>query len=92
MRITLDNIKIRNFRIWENAHQQQFMNDPNMPFETKVDKDIEIEIGEGGAASAAESLTLNKRVEVIGHYVHCFKDLRQSDNITTDVILSSLDP
>ena len=45
MHITLENIKIRNFKIWENAHQQQFLNDPNMPFETKIDKDLEIEIG-----------------------------------------------
>ena len=92
MRITLDSIKIRNFRIWEDAHQQQFLNDPNMPFETKVDKEIEIELGEGRRTNGGESLTLNKRVEVIGHYVHSFKDLRQSDNITTDVLLTSLDP
>ena len=38
MRLTLDNIKIRNFKLWENAHQQQFLNDPNMPFETKVER------------------------------------------------------
>ena len=45
MRITLNNIKIRNFKIWENVHQQQFLNDPNMPFDTKIDKDLKIEIG-----------------------------------------------
>ena len=40
MRITLDSIKIRNSKIWEDAHQQQFLNDPNMPFETKIDIDL----------------------------------------------------
>ena len=35
---------------------------------------------------------LNKRVEIEGHYVHCFKDLRISDNITTEILLTSLDP
>ena len=40
MRITLESIKIRNSKIWEDAHQQQFLNDPNMPFETKIDKDL----------------------------------------------------
>ena len=36
-KLYLDNIKIRNFKLWENAHQRQFINDPNMPFENKVD-------------------------------------------------------
>lgn len=60
-----------------------------MPFETKIDKQIELEVhGEGGG----ESLQINKRVEIEGHYVHCFKDLRVSDSITTEVLLTSLDP
>ena len=87
MRLTLDNIKIRNFKLWENAHQQQFLNDPNMPFETKVERELEAEIDKGG-----EELTINKRVDIEGHYIHLFKDLRSGDGISTETLLASLDP
>ena len=93
MKITLDSIKIRNFDIWENAHQEQFLNDPNMPFETKVDEDIELEIGlKTQEGVEVDEETISKRVDVEGYYVQCFKKLRSNEGITTEVLLSSLKP
>ena len=40
----------------------------------------------------AKTLTINKRVEVQGYFIHQFKDLRSGDGITTEVLLESLDP
>lgn len=57
-----------------------------MPFDTKIDKDLEIE------KVAGEELRIEKRVEIIGHYIHEFKDLRSVDGITTESLLNSLDP
>ena len=56
--LALDQIKIRNFKFWENAQQQQFINNMNMPFETRVDRMISEEL-KGGQG---EVLSINKRV------------------------------
>ena len=61
----MDSIKIRNFKLWETVHQQQFLNDPNMPFDTKVDTMLAGEINKEG-----EKLTIHKRVEIEGHFIH----------------------
>ena len=60
-----------------------------MPFETKVDKDIKIEINN---QSTGDELTINKTVEVEGYFEHYFKELRASDRISNEVLLTSLDP
>ena len=36
-RINLDRIEIQNFKAWEDSKQQEFMSDPNLPFETNLD-------------------------------------------------------
>ena len=41
--MTLKNIKIRSFKMWEDALQQQFLGDPNMPTRAKVDSVIQKE-------------------------------------------------
>jgi 1-phosphatidylinositol-4-phosphate 5-kinase len=58
-----------------------------MPFDTKVDKMLESEIDKQG-----EKLTIRKRVEIEGHHIHYFKDLRSSDGISSEILLESLDP
>ena len=57
-----------------------------MPFETKIDQDLQI------GKTTGEELRIEKRVEIQGHFVHLFKDLRSVDGITTESLLSSLDP
>lgn len=86
MRLTLNCIKIRNYRLWEDAHQQQFLCDPNMPSHTKIDTLIEADNGGG------EELRIDKKVKVEGHYIHQFKDLRCANGISTQDLLESLDP
>lgn len=43
IRIPMDEIKIRNFQWWEDVHQQQFLNDPNMPYRNSLDSIMERE-------------------------------------------------
>ena len=58
-----------------------------MPFDTKVDKVLLNEISNCG-----EKLTINKKVEIEGYFIHQFKDLRTRDGITTETLLKSLSP
>ena len=39
-----------------------------------------------------EKLTINKRVEIDGYYIHLFKELRSGDGISSESLLESLDP
>ena len=61
-----------------------------MPSRSKIDTIIEQEFGnmEGGG----EELKIDKKVEVVGHYIHQFKDLRCANGISTKDLLESLDP
>ena len=76
--------------MWEDAQQQCFLGDPNMPFKTKVDSMIEKEFQQN--QHSQDELKINKRVDVEGHFIHQFKDLRSKDGITTQDLLESLAP
>ena len=60
-----------------------------MPFRTKVDSFIDAEFK---ADNNGEELIIDKKVEVVGHYIHQFKDLRGRDGIGIEELLESLDP
>ena len=62
-----------------------------MPFCTKVDNLIEEEF-EDKTRNGGEELKIDKKVEVVGHFLHQFKSLRINDGITTQNLLESLDP
>ena len=64
-----------------------------MPFETKIDEVLVTEIGlKTMDGVEIDEETISKRVDVEGYYVKSFKELRASDSITTEVLLSSLKP
>ena len=62
-----------------------------MPSRTKIDTLIENEFNENDGGGG-EELIIDKRVEVEGHYIHQFKDLRCANGISTKDLLESLDP
>ena len=85
-RISMEHIKIRNFECWEDVHQQQFLNDPNMPFDTKIDKILSKNVED------TNELIIDKKVSIDGHFEEQFATLRKKDGLKTDTLLSSLDP
>ena len=62
-----------------------------MPSHTKIDTLIEAEF-EDTNNGGGEELRIDKKVEVEGHYIHQFKDLRCANGISTQDLLESLDP
>jgi len=62
-----------------------------MPSHSKIDTLIEAEFKDT-ENGAGEELRIDKKVEVTGHYIHQFKDLRGANGISAQDLLESLDP
>ena len=72
---------------WENTHQSQFMvNSANIPFETVVENILR------ESKNSKSLLKINKKVKVTGYFPESFSKLRESDGLTLDVLMESLDP
>ena len=65
-RINLDKIEIYNFKAWEDSKQQDFVSDPNLPFETNLDFLLEEQ------QLKAETLIIEKDVSIEAYFVHSF--------------------
>jgi hypothetical protein len=66
----MSNIRIINYKVWENAHQQLFVNCPNVPFSTNLDGQIK------GSVAQEDYINLNKKVDVEGYFIYNFAALR----------------
>jgi hypothetical protein len=82
MSVELTEVKIFNQDIWSSARQQQFINCPNMPFETFIDTKF----------SVSDFIILDKEVKVEGFFIKNFGRLRHQDGIHDSIVDQSLDP
>lgn len=68
--------------IWSSVRQQQFINDPNMPFETFIDTKFTV----------SDFIILDKEVRVEGFFIKNFGRLRHQDGVSDSIVDQSLDP
>ena len=59
IKIELSDIKIIDYKMWENCHQNQFINDPNLPIEQSLIFNVPEE----------DELLLEKKVKVTGYFI-----------------------
>lgn len=77
---TLHSIKIADYKVWEHAHQSQFIIDPNDNQQRPFD-----------LLDSSDELVLDKQVRVTGYFIQGFQALREADGISPQTVSESLD-
>jgi Phosphatidylinositol-4-phosphate 5-Kinase len=75
----MSDIRIFNYKVWENAHQQLFVNCPNVPFATNLDDKLR------GSVAQEDFINLDKKVDVEGYFIYNFSKLREADGISPEM-------